>query len=74
MSLFGQSTSISVFDSSGGDILIHNDDKFRGSDNCKDCRFNPCKVKIWFKKKNIEDCKLWNKINPDTLGEIIDYR
>ena len=66
-------TSIAVDEGYSGDILITNDLRFSGTDNCRHCRFNPCKVKRWY-GGYIEDCSLWNKTDPDTLGPIRDDR
>ena len=41
--------------------------------NCRHCRFNPCKVKVWY-GGDIEDCSLWNKTDPDILGPMRDDR
>jgi hypothetical protein len=70
---FRQKKSISI--STNGDLIyIHHDERFVGQDVCHHCRFSPCKVKRWFGGKNIEDCKLYNRMDPDTLGSIKDCR
>ncbi len=69
----GFNNSITIVESSN-DILIFEDDKFTGSDNCIQCQFNPCKIKAWYKYQAIQACDFWNEINPNTLGRIIDRR
>ena len=64
--------SISVTANKKGIIYISDDKLYAGGDNCKDCRFNPCYVKKWYRGKGIEDCDLWNKENP--VGTIKDIR
>ena len=55
------------------DIYITNDERFTGTDTCKECDFNPCKIRKWYgKRKKIENCKMWNKFRPN--GNIIDQR
>lgn len=57
----------------GQDIYITNDERFTGSDNCKDCSFKPCKINKWYgKRKSIENCKMYNKFKP--TGKIVDQR
>ncbi len=55
------------------EIIIHTDDKYTGSSNCPDCRFFPCQINRYY-KGGIQDCNFWNKINPETAGEIRDQR
>ncbi|MCH9647427.1 MAG: CHAT domain-containing protein [Deltaproteobacteria bacterium] len=66
----GRSITVSQ---SGSRLLIHNDDRFGGSSNCYCCKFFPCRVNHYYKGA-IEDCKLWNKVDPESLLEIKDFR
>jgi tetratricopeptide (TPR) repeat protein len=54
-------------------IIIHTDDKYTGSSECPKCSFFPCRINHYY-AGGIEACKLWNKIDPETAGEIIDKR
>ena len=58
---------------SGSSIIIHHDSRFSGSSNCPNCEFFPCRINHYYRGA-IEDCKLWRKISPETLLEIVDYR
>ena len=64
--------SISVDVGSEG-ILISTDEKFTGSSNCRHCRFFPCRVNRYY-SGSIQDCSLWNRTDPETLGGIRDLR
>ena len=70
---FKQKKSITV-KSIDGNLYIFNDERFNGGEsNCPDCQFYPCIINKWYgKKKSIQDCKLWNRIEPS--GKIIDRR
>jgi hypothetical protein len=70
---FQQTKSITV-KNVDGNIYVFDDERFTGgTNNCLDCGYYPCKVNIWYgKKKKIQDCDLWNKVEPS--GEIIDRR
>lgn len=71
--LYPYHRSITVSSGHESTISIHTDERFGNSSNCVHCKFFPCRVNRYFVRA-IEDCKLWNKIDPATLGEIIDYR
>lgn len=58
---------------SGSSILIHEDDRFSGSNNCVHCQYFPCRINRYYQGP-IEDCKLWNRTDPSELLEIEDYR
>ncbi len=64
--------SISVIEGLGG-IIVFTDERYSGSSNCIDCRFFPCRINHYY-RGGIEDCKLWNRVDPSGLGEIIDQR
>jgi len=64
--------SISVHNINSG-ILIGTDDKYTGSSSCPDCRFFPCRINHYY-AGGIQDCEFWNRIDPETAGEIIDKR
>ena len=66
--------SITVIGGRDGTIYIHDDLMYTGRDNCVQCRFNPCRIKKWYGYKNIENCKLWNKVDPSNFGNIQDVR
>lgn len=63
--------SITVIQGGQGEILISTDEKYNGSSNCIDCRFFPCRINRYY-TGGIEDCKFWNRTDPETLGELID--
>lgn len=65
--------SISVSVSSDSKLLIHTDERYGGGSNCIHCRFFPCRINQFY-DGGIEDCKLWNRVNPSELGEFIDLR
>lgn len=68
--------SITVMRMPGDNALIlHDDPKFSGGDNCPSCRFSRggCRVHQYFRGP-IEDCKLWNRTDPAELGPVIDWR
>jgi hypothetical protein len=67
---FARSISVSV---GGYEILISDDDRFSGSSNCIHCRFFPCRINRYHYGA-IEDCKLWNRTDPDDLLGIRDLR
>lgn len=71
---FKQKNSITARCSAPGEnIYITDDEKFSGSDTCKDCEFYPCAINKWYgKKKKIENCKMWNNFKP--TGKIVDQR
>jgi len=64
--------SISVIQGLGG-IIIGDDERYGGGSNCVDCRFFPCRINHYY-RGGIEDCKLWNRVDPSGLGEFIDQR
>lgn len=64
--------SIGVIDTKSR-IMIYTDNKYTGFSICPDCNFFPCRVNHYY-AGGIQDCKLWNKIDPETLGEIKDKR
>lgn len=55
-------------------IIISGDEKYTGSSSCPQCDFFPCKINQDYFTGGIENCKLWNKINPNTLSDVIDQR
>jgi hypothetical protein len=67
-----QSRSISA-NAGSSYINITDDDKYTGFSNCPDCRFFPCKITRHY-YGGIQDCSLWNKIDPETAGDIVDRR
>ncbi len=69
----GLRRSISVYQS-GSTLLIDHDERFTGSSNCTSCRkFFPCRVNRYYRGA-IEDCKLWNQTDPESLFELRDLR
>lgn len=60
-------------DALGEYLSITDDDKYTGFSNCPDCRFFPCKITRYY-PGGIQDCSLWNKIDPETAGDIVDRR
>ena len=70
---FKQKKSITV-KSIDGSLYIFDDERFNGGEsNCPSCRFYPCVINKWYgKNKSIQDCKLWNEVEP--CGQIIDRR
>lgn len=65
--------SISATEGWGKGIIINTDERYGGGSNCVDCRFFPCRINHYY-PGGIEDCKLWNRTDPASLGEIIDQR
>ena len=64
--------SISVSQGLGG-IVIGTDERYAGGSNCVTCRFFPCRINRYY-AGGIEDCALWNRVDPKDLGEFIDQR
>jgi hypothetical protein len=64
--------SLSITEGLDG-IIINTDEQYGGGSNCIHCRFFPCRINHYY-SEGIEDCRLWNKIDPSSLGEIIDQR
>lgn len=57
-----------------GEVWITEDDKYRGGmSNCRHCRFFPCSINYYYPGA-IQDCKLWNKADPEKIGPIRDRR
>lgn len=68
-------TSISVMTNSGNELVFYDDPKFSGLDICPTCDFSKkgCRVHRLYSGP-IEACDLWNRTNPDDLGELVDWR
>ncbi len=65
--------SITVMPGANQTLLITTDERYSGQSNCVHCSFFPCRINRYF-KGGIEDCKLWNRVDPASLGEILDTR
>ena len=67
---YNRSITVKVFDSK---ITITTDKRYTGSSECPNCDYFPCKINQYY-TGGIQDCKLWNKTDPASLGEMIDKR
>lgn len=47
--------------------------RYISSSQCPECEYFPCRINDYY-SGGTEDCKLWNKIDPDSLDKIIDQR
>jgi tetratricopeptide (TPR) repeat protein len=54
-------------------IFLHDDFRFTGYSVCPSCDFFPCRINRSY-RFGIQDCKLFRRTSPDTLGEIVDRR
>ena len=55
-------------------IIIDTDDKYTGRSECIYCCFFPCKINRKY-AGGIQNCKLFDEIDPETAGEILlDFR
>lgn len=67
-----QPISVVAF-SNGEGIGLTVDEHFTGQSLCPSCRFFPCRVNRAY-RVGIEDCKLWNRTDPETAGPLYDQR
>lgn len=67
-----QPLSVVAF-SNGEGISLTVDESFGGRSVCPSCRFFPCRVNHAY-RVGIEDCKLWNRTDPETAGPLYDQR
>lgn len=57
-----------------GKIFIEADERFTGYSTCPECSFFPCRINTEYFHGAIQNCRLWNKSDPASLGEIVDQR
>jgi len=57
----------------GTTIFLGDDSRFNGYSICPRCGFFPCRINRSY-RFGIQDCKLFGRTSPDTLGEITDRR